>query len=253
MLDSFEPAGWAILRGIIAVYSCIALLTFSFYDGYTELQLHSKLAYTVKETILPITECAPVAYSESTTSVTAFTTDLVCRLQLRTIMILIMIIKAPIRLSEPTVVLDINPPPVLSPDIYYSNPVPGVWAQNFGPDQARDFNLRWTGNYSLVMWATEADSVGFVNSTQVGLTSPLILAPFKQYDISLITTKYILGSFSFISYRPGACCQHTLYQMPRLIHIAQAILDMWIADSHLPNQWRHFHSIISASPSSNET
>lgn len=253
MFDSFEPAGWAIFRGIIAVYSCVGLVAFSVYDGYTELQLRSNLAYTVKETILPVTQCAPTTYSEITTSVTAFTTDLVCVLQLGTMVILMRIIKASIRLSEPTVVPDINPPPMLSPDGYYSSPVPGVWAQNFGLDQARGFNLRWTGNYSLVMWATEANSVSFMNSTQIGLTSPLILAPFKQYDISLITTKYILGSLSFISYRPGACFEYLFYQMPRLIQIAQTILELWMVDPHPTDRWRHFHSTISANPSSSET
>lgn len=253
MFDSFEPAMWAILRGIIAVYSCMGLVAFSFYESYTELQIHSNLAYTVKETILPITQCAPAAYSERITSVTAFTIDLVWLFQLHAMMILMRIMKASILPSEPSVVTDINPPPVLFPDEYYSSPVLGVWAHNFSVDQARGFNMRWTGNYSLMLWATEANNVGFMNSTQVGLTSPLMLAPFKKYHISLITTKYILGSFSFISYRPGACCDYPLYKTRRLIQITQIVLQLWITDLNLIHQWRCFHSAISVNPSFNET
>ncbi|KZP03519.1 hypothetical protein FIBSPDRAFT_941478 [Athelia psychrophila] len=94
-----------------------------------------------------------------------------------------------------------NPPPVLSPNESFSSPMPEVWATS-GPYPPAVFNLRWTGDYSLVMWASSAFSIGLMNSTQVQMTRPLILAPFKDYTISLIFIRYSRGTSIFHSFIP---------------------------------------------------
>lgn len=47
------------------------------------------------------------------------------------------------------------------------------------------FKFGWTGDYSLLIWVTMANSVSNMLSPQVVLTSPMIRAPFKKYTISL--------------------------------------------------------------------
>ncbi|KZP15114.1 hypothetical protein FIBSPDRAFT_90668 [Athelia psychrophila] len=50
---AFEPTGWAILRGVVAVYSCIGILIFSVYSGVSELQIFKSVGsgVTVQETV----------------------------------------------------------------------------------------------------------------------------------------------------------------------------------------------------------
>lgn len=45
----FEPTAWAVFRGIIAVYSCFALVTFAAYSAVSEVQSREALAF--KETL----------------------------------------------------------------------------------------------------------------------------------------------------------------------------------------------------------
>lgn len=95
---------------------------------------------------------------------------------------------------------------VLSPEANYGvAAVQETWCHNvFGYYPLADFEIGWTGNYSLLLWATmSGGDPSFRNSTQVSVTSPLILAPFKQHTITLSMMKYMLGNLWFISYRPG--------------------------------------------------
>ncbi|KZP07930.1 hypothetical protein FIBSPDRAFT_996584 [Athelia psychrophila] len=180
---AFEPAGWAIFRGIIAVYACICLVVSSAYSGYTQYQLHSDIRYTPKDTML-VPQCADYERFFGYFSVTAFTANLTSFDDFSS-----------------TIIPHANPPPVLSPNESFSNPRPEVWATS-GPYPPTVFDLRWTGDYSLVMWVSSALSIGFMNSTQVQLTRPLILAPFKDYTISLIFVRYSRGTAIFHSFIP---------------------------------------------------
>ncbi|KZP05545.1 hypothetical protein FIBSPDRAFT_1054027 [Athelia psychrophila] len=163
---AFEPAGWAIFRGIIA------------------FQLHSAIIYTPHDTMYTVTSCESFVRFFGYFSVTAFTADLTSFDNFNS-----------------TIVPYANPPPVLSPNESFISWTPAVWATP-GPYPPAVFDLRWTGDYSLVMWASSALSIGFMNSTQVNLTSPLILAPFKDYTISLVLIKYTRGAFIFHSFLP---------------------------------------------------
>ena len=51
--DRFEPAGWAIFRGVIALYSCVSLVAFSAYAGVSEWQTYANgdIAYAVEESM----------------------------------------------------------------------------------------------------------------------------------------------------------------------------------------------------------
>ncbi|KZP07926.1 hypothetical protein FIBSPDRAFT_996577 [Athelia psychrophila] len=180
----FEPAGWAIFRGIIAVYACIGLVVSSAYAGFTQFQLHSNTIYTPKDTMYTVTSCVEFDRFLAYFSVTALTADLIS-----------------FDAFNSTIIPHTNPPPVLSPNESFSSPMPAVWATS-SPYPPTKFDLQWTGDYSLVMWASSAHSIAFMNSTQVSLTSPLILAPFKDYTISLILIKYTRGALIFHSFAP---------------------------------------------------
>lgn len=54
--SSFEPTGWAILRGATAVYSCITLLAFSIFLGWSQVMNYTKAGFTVQETLLPASQ-----------------------------------------------------------------------------------------------------------------------------------------------------------------------------------------------------
>lgn len=121
-------------------------------------------------------------------------------------------------------------PPVLypndksTPDDEYRSMAQGVWTGGFTLVRPlAGFDLQWAGNYSLVMWVTSASRIGYLNSTQIQLTKPLILAPFKQYTISLTMMKYIHGDFWFISYISGKSFQFSSGQIIRLTHNTQKI------------------------------
>ncbi|KZP13198.1 hypothetical protein FIBSPDRAFT_936470 [Athelia psychrophila] len=47
----FEPTGWAILRGVVAVYSCIGILIFSAYSGVAQVQLYTSVPLPDKPVI----------------------------------------------------------------------------------------------------------------------------------------------------------------------------------------------------------
>lgn len=251
-INSFEPTGWAICRGIIAVYSCLGLVVFSAYSGYTEKQLYSNQAYIVKETLM--TECFDIAPGPNT--VTAFTTDLVSIFQMLEILILMTITKSSTGLwANPTVIpLNKTTPPVLSPNgnsipgDEYRSMAQGVWTGGFSlVHPIEGFDLHWDGNYSLVMWAASASRIAFMNSTQIRLTKPLILAPFKQYTISLTMIKYILGDFWFISYRSGASFRFLLRTISCLTQITQKISESQITDPDPTHRWQRFHTATTAS------
>lgn len=98
------------------------------------------------------------------------------------------------------------PSPALSSwDNSWQNPTSGFWTTN----DLSYFNISWTGNHSLVTWVTSQGSsgLGFMNSTQVNSTNPLILFPFKQYIISLTRVWYVMPDCSFALWTPGAYLQ----------------------------------------------
>ncbi|KZP04354.1 hypothetical protein FIBSPDRAFT_1054733 [Athelia psychrophila] len=175
---AFEPTVWAIFRGIFAVYSCIGLLVFSAYSSYIEYQFYLHRAYVVNDAILSSTNCSMVAADYYITSVTAT----------------IMADDTP---TFPTTLA------VVSPGTYYTKKGSGTWYHEFDTTYPpAGFEISWNANDSVLVWVTMANTVGFMNSTQAILTSPLILAPFKQYTISLSMMRYIIGNFWFLSYRP---------------------------------------------------
>ncbi|KZP14821.1 hypothetical protein FIBSPDRAFT_1048594 [Athelia psychrophila] len=180
---AFEPTAWVIFRGIIAVYSCVGLVAFSAYSGYIEFQVYSDRGYTVNDVILGPTQCADAARNINITSVIAAT---------MTSMGAVNFLPQTLRLS---------------PETYYVAGGPGSWS---GYSDYRyppaGFEISWTGNDSLLTWVTKANfiigDIAHIASLQVNLTSPLILAPFKQYTISLSMMRYKVDELSFISYHP---------------------------------------------------
>lgn len=59
---SFEPAGWAIFRGIIAVYCFFALLVFTAYAGYSQASLYRSHGSPVQETVIANTQLETSSY-----------------------------------------------------------------------------------------------------------------------------------------------------------------------------------------------
>lgn len=213
--DRFEPIGWAIFRGVIAAYSCIGLVTFATYAIYTQVQLSSNQAYTLQESIIPFKQCADVVGS-TTTYVTAF--QIVSMPHLPRILNLIRTIKSSDDRFDSNFHRDRFPSLSSSEDYFYIARDGGWWYNTSNNGQAPSFNLQWTGNDSVMMWATmpnwdhsiefgivgDRGTFGIIDETQVQWTKPLILAPNKNYAIPLIKIQYMLGSYSFFSYIPGA-------------------------------------------------
>ncbi|KZP19008.1 hypothetical protein FIBSPDRAFT_893019 [Athelia psychrophila] len=185
---AFEPTIWAIFRGIIAIYACASLVAFSAFSELSEAQQRQIL--TVSETISMV---APYEMLRASfpLSVASF-------------------------LTAPTTPGDIvwylnpeqNPLPTLSVNTTnendWQNPTPGFWTAY----DIDNFNVSWTGEYSLLTWVTSnggqpaTTGTGSFNSTQVNSTNPLVLAPFRQYHISLIAVKYLLPNCSFTQWIP---------------------------------------------------
>ncbi|KZP05556.1 hypothetical protein FIBSPDRAFT_967186 [Athelia psychrophila] len=173
---AFEPTAWAIFRGTIAVYSCVGLVAFAAYSAVSEAQ--KREAFVFKETL---TVTAPFAHNNDVgLHVTSY----------------LMGPSDPLSLPNP----DLHPPPTITGK-HWQNVLPGVWtpASYAGAYQLPNFNLSWSGDYTLVVWITQAGNFGSINKTQVKSTNPLVLAPFKQYSTSLLSVTY-LSSLWFISF-----------------------------------------------------
>ncbi|KZP14778.1 hypothetical protein FIBSPDRAFT_959370 [Athelia psychrophila] len=175
---AFEPTIWAIFRGIVAIYACASLVAFSAYSALSEAQLRETLVVT--ESIQVSEPSPPRGQNLYVTSFLMPPNDPV----------------APINPEQ-------NPQFLFSGvSIEWQSPAPGVWTCDFDP--WLNFNISWIGESSLVTWVTSNGTVpGFMNSTQVLSTNPLILAPFAQYKISLIAIHYILLNSEFILWTPG--------------------------------------------------
>lgn len=186
------------------MYSCMFLFVFSAYTCYTESQLYSDQTYTVTETMLSITQCESID-DYPHLSVNAFKAKLVSLFQFLIVRLLMRIIQSSFNYIDSSTSSLPHKTLTLFPNQSFVNRAPEVWTAGFSESQSSGFDLTWTGNYSLFMWATAANGFSFMNSSQVNLTSPLILAPFKSYTILLSMTKYVLGSLSFLSYVPGWC------------------------------------------------
>lgn len=71
------------------------------------------------------------------------------------------------------------------------------------------FNISWTGDVTLALWATATASVEdqirpvYSNTTQVNYTPAFPLAPFKEYHISLTVVSYKKGSLMWLYFQPG--------------------------------------------------
>lgn len=66
-LDSFEPTGWAVLRGVVAVYACVGLVVFSTYSSIAEAQ--AATIDTVIETVIPVNQAGEFLNTLSVTLV----------------------------------------------------------------------------------------------------------------------------------------------------------------------------------------
>ncbi|KZP13556.1 hypothetical protein FIBSPDRAFT_897326 [Athelia psychrophila] len=183
MLNSFEPTIWAIFRGIIAVYTCIGLVVSSVYSALSEAQLRGTL--TVTETMY--VGGAPFRLLDGMSGLYVAS--------------LLTASNDPYNFTLPFQPKQ-NPPLTFSGNVdEWQNPTPGFWATE-GP---ANFNISWTGEYSLVTWVTSdvsKPSDGYLNSTQVNSTNPVVLAPFKKYSISLIGIEYKLPDFGFVLWIP---------------------------------------------------
>ncbi|KAF7982861.1 hypothetical protein HWV62_25082 [Athelia sp. TMB] len=167
---SFEPAGWAIFRGVIALYSCVSLVVFSAYAGVSEWQAYANgaIAYAVEESmgtsvrfkteylqgeLLWITMLSPVP-SDIRTSPSATT-------------------------QQPGQDGDIY--------IYWIDPKIDL------------FNISWTGQGSVKLWISESiPSVGNISN----YAAPLLLSPSTQTKIRLTGIGYSLADNWWIAYQP---------------------------------------------------
>ncbi|KZP04889.1 hypothetical protein FIBSPDRAFT_1054400 [Athelia psychrophila] len=183
----FEPAIWATFRGTIAVYSYLGLVAFSVHAALSEAQLRNTL--TVNEQLFTMSDVSGTALNYNNLSVAS------C-------------LGPPLGTYAFTKVNpEQNPPPTLSGDATgeeWQSPSRGFWTT----DVISNFNISWTGDYSLVTWVTSDDvdsspsCTGNFDSTQVNSTNPMVLAPFQQYHISLTGIVYYFPECEFTLWIP---------------------------------------------------
>lgn len=81
--------------------------------------------------------------------------------------------------------------------------MPYVRQYPFIPDST--FNVTWSGDVTLDLWATAASVDGSANSTQAIYSPALSLHPFKEYSIVLTTISYEMNSFPWLFFEPRTC------------------------------------------------
>ncbi|KZP11602.1 hypothetical protein FIBSPDRAFT_962136 [Athelia psychrophila] len=193
---AFEPTGWAILRGATAVYSCITLLAFSIFLGWSQVMNYTKAGFTVQETLLPASQYDQVHDAGLFFGyVTTVSSDL-----------------EPFPANVISSQLNTEESWRVVSSVTTNNTQ--VWGTDFqGQSNLPGFNVSWTGQNSLALWVTAAliffdsgytnsDNFGLLNSTQVSFAPPICLPPFKETSITLTAIMYRLDGFAWISYEP---------------------------------------------------
>ncbi|KZP21782.1 hypothetical protein FIBSPDRAFT_1044052 [Athelia psychrophila] len=184
---AFEPTGWAILRGVVAVYSCIGILIFSAYSGVSEWQLFMSVegGVTVQETVTD--DSLP-----TTTLLYYLTSDVIYAYPLYAV-------ASFMRYSD-------TPPGdvgvITSAGWNNSLIASHIWPNEY--DSPVQFNVSWNGTTPLILCMTVANSPGDLQSIQYRWTNGFTLFPLKNYSISLSKVTYTLGSFSWVSYEPDS-------------------------------------------------
>ncbi|KZP02527.1 hypothetical protein FIBSPDRAFT_905770, partial [Athelia psychrophila] len=159
---AFEPTGWAVLRGIIAVYCCVGLLVFTAYEGYSEGDTYANGGILVQESVLANLTVSrwsgyPSLIQNVTDSSSQFWTENV------------------------------------SAD-YEINGYPFI--------DNNDFNVSWTGDVTLDIWATVSSINGSTDSIPALYSPGFPLFPFKEYVITLTIISYEMNGFSWLFLEP---------------------------------------------------
>ncbi|KZP25062.1 hypothetical protein FIBSPDRAFT_929604 [Athelia psychrophila] len=178
----FEPTGWAIFRGIIAVYCFIGLLGFAAYTGYSEEQTYGN---GILETTIPSDF---VRYNPS-----------------------------PFPFLSVAISNSISQP--IPSDFAlsgYPNMVQNVtasdsqfWTEYFSVNETlsfpfidNDFNVSWSGDVALDIWATSSNINGSIGSIPVSYSPGFPLVPFMAYDITLTIISYKMNHLSWLFFQP---------------------------------------------------
>ncbi|KAF7986301.1 hypothetical protein HWV62_35252 [Athelia sp. TMB] len=178
---AFEPTGWAILRGVVAVYACVGLVVFSAYSGVSEAQTATSGSLVETNTPLSIVqEAPPNALSVTMVNISFASQDF----------------RADNRSARPLNQTIVSDDVQVWSNLQYAEP-----AYPFKtPDPG--FNVSWTGPYSMALWATAAETLAFPNSSQIFYSPALPLAPFKIYTIYLTIVSYKTDSLSWLFLQP---------------------------------------------------
>ncbi|KAF7986264.1 hypothetical protein HWV62_35178 [Athelia sp. TMB] len=182
---AFEPTGWAVLRGVVAVYACVGLVVFSAYSSIAEAQ--AATSDTVVERAIPIGE-AGGRYNTLSVTMAA-------------------ILGQPLP-ADLTVSRNSDQPlnqTMLSSAVQVWSDLTN-YSTNYPYETSDDprFGVSWTGPVSVAFWATAGvgQNEAFFNGSRITFSPALRLAPFKEYNISLTVVSYKTEESSWLYFQP---------------------------------------------------
>ncbi|KZP25073.1 hypothetical protein FIBSPDRAFT_929611 [Athelia psychrophila] len=186
----FEPTGWAIFRGIIAVYCFAGLLVFAAYTGYSGGETYANAGVTIQETILPKAQEA--------------LSNLLASGPYLSVAILYPISQSiPSDISVSGYAIGSRVVPVTSTFGPSDTANSQYWiADEYRWIDSTSFNVSWSGDVTLYTWATVANGDGPTNSSQAIYSPGFLLEPFQEYDIALTIISYKMNDFSWIFLEP---------------------------------------------------
>ncbi|KZP25054.1 hypothetical protein FIBSPDRAFT_1041830 [Athelia psychrophila] len=191
---AFEPTGWAIFRGTIAVYCCVGLLLFAAYEGYSEGVTYGKDGMSVQERVLA---SAQVESLETYLSVAMLSPS--------------QPIPSDLKVARPghtplTQTVTASDSQFWSENAPLGDLVDGGVATY--PSSAypfikdNDFNVSWSGDVTVNIWITTSGVYGSTDSIQALYTPGFRIPPFKEYDIALIIISYEMNNFEWLFLEP---------------------------------------------------
>ncbi|KZP15327.1 hypothetical protein FIBSPDRAFT_1048252 [Athelia psychrophila] len=184
---AFEPTGWAIFRGIIAVYFCVGLLGFAAYTGYSEGETYANGGAAIQETILPKATVASNLISNDLTSLS------------------VALFSPPSQLIPPDLMVSAN---WVTGDLEIENTANGsqfwiAYVDTYPWIENNDFNVSWSGDVTLDIWVTVAIEDASPDSKQVGYSPGFTLFPSKEYVIALTIISYEMSGFWWLFLEPN--------------------------------------------------
>ncbi|KZP15334.1 hypothetical protein FIBSPDRAFT_958988 [Athelia psychrophila] len=199
---AFEPTGWAIFRGIIAVYCFVGLLVFAAYTGYSAEETHASGGITIQETVVANATVAS-KFDRHSEGVNFFYLSVAAL--------------TPVWQSiPPDFTVSRNWPKVPPGYLEFQNmtalatpsdaPNSQLWIDDSVPDypwiEDYSFNVSWSGDVTLDTWVTVAAADGHTNSTQAIYSPGSPLFPFKDYVITQTIISYEMNGFPWLFLEP---------------------------------------------------